>query len=85
MTAPTMLLILDGFGHSETLEGNGVAQANKPNFDRLWQQYCHGYLSASGLRSGFTPGANRQFRSWTYEYGGRPCGLSGSHPHYQRH
>ena len=56
MTAPTMLLILDGFGHSETLEGNGVAQANKPNFDRLWQQYCHGYLSASGLRVGLPQG-----------------------------
>lgn len=51
-----MLLILDGFGHSETLEGNGVAQANKPNFDRLWQQYCHGYLSASGLRVGLPQG-----------------------------
>ncbi len=56
MSTPTMLLILDGFGHSEAMEGNGVAQAKKPNFDRLWQKYCHGYLSASGLRVGLPQG-----------------------------
>ena len=53
---PTMLLILDGFGYSEEVEGNGVAAANKPNFDRLWNQYCHGYLDASGLEVGLPAG-----------------------------
>ena len=53
---PTMLLILDGFGHSEEKKGNGVAAAKKPNFDRLWQTYCHGYLDASGLAVGLPAG-----------------------------
>ena len=53
---PTMLLILDGFGYSEETKGNGVAAAKKPNFDRLWDQYCHGYLDASGLDVGLPAG-----------------------------
>ena len=53
---PTMLLILDGFGHSEAVKGNGVAAAKKPNFDGLWNQYCHGYLDASGLAVGLPEG-----------------------------
>ena len=53
---PTMLLILDGFGHSEAMKGNGVAAAKKPNFDRLWDRYCHGYLDASGLAVGLPEG-----------------------------
>ncbi|MBQ6810019.1 MAG: 2,3-bisphosphoglycerate-independent phosphoglycerate mutase [Firmicutes bacterium] len=53
---PTMLLILDGFGYSEEQKGNGVAAAKKPNFDRLWDQYCHGYLDASGLEVGLPAG-----------------------------
>ena len=53
---PTMLLIMDGFGYSEETEGNGVAAAKKPNFDRLWYQYCHGYLDASGLEVGLPAG-----------------------------
>lgn len=53
---PTMLLILDGFGHSEEKNGNGVATAKKPNFDRLWNRYCHGYLDASGLDVGLPAG-----------------------------
>lgn len=52
----TMLLILDGFGHSEEKKGNGVAAAKKPNFDRLWQTYCHGYLDSSGLAVGLPAG-----------------------------
>lgn len=53
---PTMLMILDGFGHSEEVKGNGVAAAKKPNFDRLWANYCHGYLDASGLEVGLPAG-----------------------------
>ncbi len=53
---PTMLLILDGFGHSEETKGNGVAAAKKPCFDRLWQEYSHGFLDASGLDVGLPAG-----------------------------
>ncbi len=53
---PTMLLILDGFGHSDEIEGNGVAKAKKPVFDRLWQKYPHGFLDASGSEVGLPAG-----------------------------
>lgn len=53
---PTMLLILDGFGCSKEKEGNGVAAAKKPHFDQYWDQYCHGYLNASGLFVGLPEG-----------------------------
>ncbi len=50
--SPVMLMILDGFGISEAAEGNAVAAAKKPNFDRLWKECGHGYLEASGERVG---------------------------------
>lgn len=56
MKKPVMLMILDGFGHSEEGEGNGVAAARKPHFDRLWAENCHGYLSASGESVGLPAG-----------------------------
>ena len=31
------LIILDGFALREETEGNAIAQANKPNFDRYWK------------------------------------------------
>ena len=33
---PVLLLILDGFGYSEDPDHNAIAQARKPNWDRLW-------------------------------------------------
>ena len=33
---PVVLCILDGWGLSETREGNAPAQADVPNFNRLW-------------------------------------------------
>lgn len=53
---PIMLLILDGWGYSEKLEGNAIAGAQKPNFDKLWQNYPHALISASGLDVGLPRG-----------------------------
>jgi len=53
---PLLLMILDGWGHSEQIEGNAVAQAHKPNFDRLFQEYPHTLLNASGEEVGLPPG-----------------------------
>jgi 2,3-bisphosphoglycerate-independent phosphoglycerate mutase len=53
---PIMLLILDGWGYSEEKEGNAIAATNKPNFDRLWKEYPHTLLEASGLAVGLPPG-----------------------------
>jgi 2,3-bisphosphoglycerate-independent phosphoglycerate mutase len=53
---PVALIILDGFALREETYGNAVAQANKPNFDRYWQQYPHATLQASGLAVGLPEG-----------------------------
>ncbi|KUP05190.1 phosphoglyceromutase [Bacillus coahuilensis p1.1.43] len=54
--SPTALIILDGFAFREEQKGNAVAQANKPNFDRLWNQYPHSELTASGEAVGLPEG-----------------------------
>jgi 2,3-bisphosphoglycerate-independent phosphoglycerate mutase len=50
------LIILDGWGYSEAKENNAIAQANTPNFDKLWQKFPHCLLSASGLDVGLPEG-----------------------------
>ncbi|MGM9925760.1 MAG: 2,3-bisphosphoglycerate-independent phosphoglycerate mutase [Bacillus sp. (in: firmicutes)] len=54
--APVALIILDGFGLREVKEGNAVAQANKPNYDRFWNQYPHATLRADGEFVGLPEG-----------------------------
>jgi len=53
---PVILLILDGFGYREDITDNAIAQAYKPNWDRLWSTYPHALINASegfvGLPSG---------------------------------
>jgi 2,3-bisphosphoglycerate-independent phosphoglycerate mutase len=44
---PVILLILDGFGYREDITDNAIVQANKPNWDKLWQQYPHTLINAS--------------------------------------
>ncbi len=44
---PTLLLILDGFGHSEEIADNAIALANKPHWDRLWKEHPHTLINAS--------------------------------------
>jgi 2,3-bisphosphoglycerate-independent phosphoglycerate mutase len=53
---PLVLLILDGFGHSEHREGNAVALAEMPNWRRLLHIYPQTLLSASGLAVGLPEG-----------------------------
>jgi 2,3-bisphosphoglycerate-independent phosphoglycerate mutase len=53
---PVMLMILDGFGLSNNVDGNAVLAANKPNYDRLTEKYPHAKLSASGLDVGLPEG-----------------------------
>ncbi|MFD2761447.1 2,3-bisphosphoglycerate-independent phosphoglycerate mutase [Lentibacillus juripiscarius] len=50
------LIILDGFGLREEEKGNAVKQAHTPNFDRLWEQYPHSQLQASGEAVGLPEG-----------------------------
>jgi 2,3-bisphosphoglycerate-independent phosphoglycerate mutase len=53
---PVMLLILDGFGWREEQSDNAVAQANTPNFDRLWAAGPHAFLHTSGGDVGLPEG-----------------------------
>jgi 2,3-bisphosphoglycerate-independent phosphoglycerate mutase len=50
------LIILDGWGCAPPGPGNAVEQANTPNFDRLWGEFPHTTLEASGEAVGLPPG-----------------------------
>lgn len=50
------LIILDGFGIRNEIEGNAVKQANTPNFDRYYKKYAHNQLKASGEAVGLPEG-----------------------------
>lgn len=54
--SPVALIILDGFGCRNETKGNAVAQAKKPNFDRLWKEFPHSHLKASGEAVGLPEG-----------------------------
>ncbi len=53
---PVMLMILDGFGIAPNGDGNAVAIANKPNYDKLVANYPHSELQASGMFVGLPDG-----------------------------
>ena len=53
---PLLLMILDGWGHREEIEGNAIAQAKVPNFHRLEETYPHTFLDASGEEVGLPEG-----------------------------
>ena len=53
---PVLLLILDGFGYSEDSDHNAIAQARKPNWDRLWGSYPHTLITTSELAVGLPEG-----------------------------
>ena len=56
MHKPTMLVILDGFGHGNVGQGNAIRKANMP----FWHSTCHNYrtalLKAAGADVGLLPG-----------------------------
>jgi 2,3-bisphosphoglycerate-independent phosphoglycerate mutase len=53
---PVMLMILDGFGISDKVDGNAVTAAYKPNFDRYYNNYPRTELGASGMDVGLPRG-----------------------------
>lgn len=53
---PTVLLILDGYGLSDKVEGNAVAQANTPVMDKLMKEYPFVKGYASGMAVGLPDG-----------------------------
>lgn len=53
---PLVLMILDGFGHSDSPEYNAIHAANKPVYDRLLANQPHGLISGSGMDVGLPDG-----------------------------
>ncbi|WP_296188027.1 2,3-bisphosphoglycerate-independent phosphoglycerate mutase [Pseudomonas sp. UBA1879] len=57
---PLVLIILDGFGHSDSHDGNAVYEATAskktPTFDRLYKTMPNGLISGSGMDVGLPDG-----------------------------
>ena len=53
---PTTLIIMDGFGLAPAADDNAVSLANTPVLDKLFKEYAHTTLSASGLDVGLPAG-----------------------------
>jgi len=46
------LIILDGWGYSESPDSNAIMAANTPTWDRLWNEYPRTLISGSGTDVG---------------------------------
>lgn len=53
---PVVLLILDGFGHSEHSEHNAIAAANTPVWDQIWATRPKTLIQTSGMAVGLPEG-----------------------------
>jgi len=51
-----LLIVLDGFGYSAATEGNAIAAAHSPTWDRLWSDAPHTLISGSGQEVGLPSG-----------------------------
>jgi 2,3-bisphosphoglycerate-independent phosphoglycerate mutase len=54
--SPVVLVVLDGWGYRREREGNAVALAHVPTWERLWARAPHTLLDASGLAVGLPEG-----------------------------
>ncbi len=53
---PLVLTILDGWGYREAVEGNAIAQARKPVYDRLLREFPNALVHTSGPWVGLPEG-----------------------------
>lgn len=53
---PVVLVVLDGWGYREQTEGNAIAMARTPTWDRLWARAPRTLLEASGRAVGLPEG-----------------------------
>lgn len=56
MSATSLLVILDGFGHSTDTANNAIAMADTPTWDNLWQNSPSTLISGSGSDVGLPDG-----------------------------
>ncbi|MFW6092926.1 MAG: 2,3-bisphosphoglycerate-independent phosphoglycerate mutase [Pseudomonadota bacterium] len=52
----SLLVVLDGFGYREATDGNAIAAAETPNWDRYWAERPHTLVSGSGNDVGLPEG-----------------------------
>ena len=53
---PVVLVVLDGWGYRPERDGNAIAMASVPTWQRLWGRYPRTLLDASGLAVGLPEG-----------------------------
>ncbi|MGH8593319.1 MAG: 2,3-bisphosphoglycerate-independent phosphoglycerate mutase [Gammaproteobacteria bacterium] len=53
---PMILIVLDGWGHSDSTQYNAIHSAHKPVWDDLWALYPHMLLRCSGVDVGLPDG-----------------------------
>ena len=53
---PVVLMILDGFGYSESPDSNAIMAARTPVWDKLWASAPHTLVSGSGMDVGLPDG-----------------------------
>jgi len=56
MSKKAVFIILDGYGIADPTSGNAIAMAKKPNLDKLFAEYPHSRLIASGMDVGLPEG-----------------------------
>ncbi len=56
MRKQVVLVVIDGFGHREEREGNAIALANAPTWNRIWDRFPRTLLQASGRAVGLPTG-----------------------------
>ena len=56
MKKPVILIVMDGFGLSDSETGNAIRMAKTPNIDLLMKEYPTSHLEASGLAVGLPEG-----------------------------
>jgi 2,3-bisphosphoglycerate-independent phosphoglycerate mutase len=49
---PTILIVLDGWGHTDNTVYNAIYSAHKPTWDKIWFEYPRTLISASGIDVG---------------------------------
>jgi 2,3-bisphosphoglycerate-independent phosphoglycerate mutase len=53
---PVLLVVIDGWGYREDIEGNAIAAARTPYWDALWASHPHTTVAASGEAVGLPDG-----------------------------
>ena len=63
---PVMLIIMDGYGIRNVVDGNAIANAKKPNLDYLFSKYPNTTIGASGEAVGLPDGqmGNSEVKHW---------------------